>query len=44
MPAVDLVSDQAARAIVRDLDGKEHALEELWAERQVVLVFLRHFG
>jgi hypothetical protein len=41
---VDLVSAEAARAVIRDLDGQEHALEELWAERPVVLVFLRHFG
>jgi peroxiredoxin len=25
-------------------DGTEHRLGDLWAERPVVLVFLRHFG
>jgi hypothetical protein len=38
------VQGAAARAVVRDLEGHEHALEELWAERPAVLVFLRHFG
>jgi hypothetical protein len=40
----DRVSEAAAQAIVRDLDGHEHELRELWAERPAVLVFLRHFG
>jgi hypothetical protein len=34
----------AARAKVRDLEGNEIDLGSLWAERSVVLVFLRHFG
>jgi len=38
------VTSAAAEAKVRDLDGKEHPLRELWASRPVVLVFLRHFG
>jgi hypothetical protein len=41
---MDRISAQAAQARIRDLDGKEHALEELWAERPAVVVFLRHFG
>jgi hypothetical protein len=41
---MDTVSDTAGRAIVRDLDGGEHELRELWADRPVVLAFLRHFG
>jgi hypothetical protein len=40
----DQVSDIAARAVIHDLEGREHALQELWAERPAVLVFLRHFG
>jgi hypothetical protein len=40
----DRVSEAAAHAVVRDLDGLEHVLRELWAERPAVLVFLRHFG
>jgi len=27
-----------------DADGRVHRLGELWGERPVVLVFLRHFG
>jgi hypothetical protein len=38
------VGDDAARARVRDLDGGEHELRELWAARPVVLAFVRHFG
>lgn len=38
------VPTDAARAKVRDLDGNEVELQSLWAERSVVLVFLRHFG
>ncbi|MCU1460483.1 MAG: hypothetical protein JWO37_558 [Acidimicrobiales bacterium] len=25
-------------------DGADHRLGDLWAERPVILVFLRHFG
>lgn len=41
---MDTVSEAASRAVVKDLDGGEHELRELWAARPVVLVFLRHFG
>jgi hypothetical protein len=27
-----------------DVDGEGHRLGDYWAERPVVLVFLRHFG
>jgi hypothetical protein len=27
-----------------DVDGEGHRLSDFWAERPVVLVFLRHFG
>jgi len=27
-----------------DADGTLHRLGELWAEKPVILVFLRHFG
>jgi hypothetical protein len=33
-----------ADLVLRDPDGHEHRLGHLWAERPVVLVFLRHFG
>jgi hypothetical protein len=38
------VSDEAARAVIRDIEDKEHTLAETWAERPVVLAFVRHFG
>jgi hypothetical protein len=38
------VSPEAARAVIRDLAGNERSLGELWRDRTVVLVFLRHFG
>ena len=38
------VTDEAAAAVILDLAGGGHRLDELWAERPVVLVFLRHFG
>jgi hypothetical protein len=38
------VPESAARAVIRDLEGDEHALGSLWAERTAVVVFLRHFG
>jgi hypothetical protein len=40
----DWMPDEAGRARIRDLDGGEHELRELWAKRPVVLVFVRHFG
>jgi hypothetical protein len=30
--------------VVRDLDGNEVRLRELWRDRPAVLVFLRHYG
>ena len=41
---MDQIPDAAARIRILDLDGGEHELRELWAERPVLLVFLRHFG
>ena len=38
------VSLTAAKAVVIDLQDREHRLEELWADRPAVLVLLRHFG
>ena len=40
---VDVV-DRLRDVRVLDLDGGELRLGELWAERTVVLVFLRHCG
>jgi hypothetical protein len=40
----DTIAEAAAIARIRDLDGNEHDLRELWAEKPAVLVFLRHFG
>ena len=41
---MDQADEPVAQARIRDLDGGEHALGELWADRPAVLVFLRHFG
>ena len=30
--------------VLADPSGEEHRLGDLWADRPVVLVFLRHFG
>ena len=38
------ISPAAAAAVIRDLDGRELALQELWRDRPVVLAFVRHFG
>jgi hypothetical protein len=38
------VPEAAGKARIRDLDGEEHALEELWRAKTAVVVFLRHFG
>lgn len=35
---------QLAELHVQDLDGRRVVLGELWAERPVVLAFIRHFG
>ena len=37
---VDALSD----VTLADATGSTHRLGDLWAERTVVLVFLRHFG
>ncbi len=41
---MDTVDDGAATSRIRDLDGSEHELKETWAEKPVVLAFVRHFG
>ena len=38
------VVEQLRDTRVQDLDGSEVRLGDLWAERAVVLVFLRHYG
>jgi hypothetical protein len=43
-PAGDRIPGAAAHARIRDLDGGEHELQELWAKSPAVLVFVRHFG
>ena len=44
LATMDLAGEPVARAVIRDLDGQQHSLAELWAAQPVVLVFLRHFG
>jgi len=41
---MDPIGDATGSLLVRDLDGQEHELRELWRERTAVLVFVRHFG
>ena len=41
---METMAPEAARSLVKDLEGKEHPLEELWRDRTAVLAFLRHFG
>jgi hypothetical protein len=38
------IEREAAQAVIRDLDGQELPLADLWAEQPVVLAFVRHFG
>lgn len=38
------VSAELASAEVLDLDGKPHRVESFWAERPVLLLFVRHFA
>ena len=33
-----------APIVLTDTDGREVALASLWADRTVVLAFIRHFG
>ena len=30
--------------VLHDPDGNEHRLGDYWADKTIVLVFLRHFG
>jgi hypothetical protein len=39
-----MIEPEAAHAVIRDLAGRELPLSELWAEKPVVLAFVRHFG
>ncbi len=41
---MDRVSVETASTKIWDLDGREHELQETWAARTAVLVFVRHFG
>jgi hypothetical protein len=40
--AVDL--DRLGAVTLRDADDGPHQLGDYWADRAVILVFLRHFG
>jgi len=42
--ATSPIGDDAAFALVEDVEGERHPLHELWRDQPVVLVFLRHFG
>ena len=41
---MESVSNDAADAVVVGIDGREYRLKDTWAERPVVLAFVRHFG
>ena len=30
--------------VLRGADGQDHRMGDYWAERPVILVFMRHFG
>jgi hypothetical protein len=36
--------DALSDLVLDDADGAAHRLGDLWADKPVVLVFLRHFG
>ncbi len=38
------IAEKLRDARVLDLDGGEVRLGDLWTERAIVLVFLRHYG
>ena len=38
------IARRLGRIELSDGQGGRHRLEELWRERPVVLVFIRHFG
>jgi len=35
---------QLERVVLSGADGKRHRLGDFWADRVVIVVFLRHFG
>jgi hypothetical protein len=37
-------ADALAALVVQDVDGNDVRLGDLWADRPVVLVWLRHYG
>jgi hypothetical protein len=42
--ALTHIPPAAAQATILDPDGIVHRLEECWATRPAVIVFIRHFG
>lgn len=40
----DQLSARLSEVKIKKTDGEEMALSSLWADRRVVLTFLRHFG
>jgi hypothetical protein len=41
---MDHVTKELADAQVKDLDGHEHRVGDLWKQRPTLLLFVRHFG
>ena len=44
LPSRSMDINRLEDVALRDADGKSHRLGDLWADRPVILVFLRHFG
>jgi len=41
---VNTTEEQLADCVAQDIDGSDVRLGDLWKERPVVLVLLRHYG
>ena len=44
LPSRSMDINRLEDVALSDADGKSHRLGDLWADRPVILVFLRHFG
>ena len=43
-PTTSRIARNLGQIALSDADGAQTPLRDLWAERPVVLVFIRHFG
>lgn len=44
MMKYEVLKKKITGVMVKNVEGKEVALESLWKERRIVLSFMRHFG